>query len=282
MSARMLAKDVHEDKSRDGKAKRMRNFLVLFVWGVMVGMVAGDAQAAPSFSLRQLQKKCKRGDGISCWSWVEQAEKLPNDRRGRSFLQRAAKMWKRGFFLLKGACARGEGKACWYIGGVYYEGRHLKRSMKRSLSFMIKSCQARFVEACDFAGVMYGGGMGTTRDLRMARRMHQKACSMGSMDGCTHLGGLFLRGLGGSKNLYEARQLFRRACTKGNHGHACTLLAEMQIRGEGGSQRVKGAMKTYRKACRLGAKVGCDRYQEMLKIFRPTKKPVRSPFAPPE
>lgn len=275
---RMFAKENNKGKGRQAMCGRMWCVVGLFCAMLAISWGGREAQAwQKPEAMERLERACKQGDGAACWAWAEEQEKrrLSGIRIAVSKRRQEVSFWKRGRVLLESACARGEGKACWHVGGAYYNGKTVKQSAKRAMSYLLKACQAQHAEACDFAGILYGNGAGATQDLRMARRLHGKACRMGSMDGCVHLGGLFLRGLGGPQNLYEARQRFVQACQAGRHGHGCTLLAEMQIRGEGGSQNVKGAMKTYLRACALGAKVGCERYQEMSRILRPAPTPPR-------
>ena len=167
-------------------------------------------------------------------------------------------------------CKSGNYKSCYLVGKAYFEGKIIKKDLKKAIRYFEKSCNGNYDISCNVLGYLYADGVGVKKDYGKVAKFFMKSCDLGNIEACYNLGYLYAKGMGVEKNVTKAINFYKWICQKGTGQYAikaCDIANVFFKRKD-----YKTAAFLFKRACKLGDKKSCYRYLEALdRLYQITK-----------
>ena len=156
---------------------------------------------------------------------------------GAEAVARGEALYKRGDFraaypLFKSAAESGNGKAAYYLGTMYLNGRGVTKNEKEAVKWISRSARKGEAEGLFLMGTLYARGIGGLEASdRRAASYYLRAAKAGSVRAYWQLGIRYERGQGVPRDLKQAIVWYEMAAKAGNSA-AERALARLGVRGK--------------------------------------------------
>ena len=158
---------------------------------------------------KQFEQKCEAGDPEYCGhagALYHSPTELGGDASDRDY--------KKTLYFYKKACDGNVYEACSDLGGMYAEGKGVKKDYKKAITLWAKACDGGNAGSCSNLGVMYANGKGVKKDMTRAMGYYRRSCDMGDWIAC----GNFAAQLEIGGDRARAAQYYKKACELGKKG----------------------------------------------------------------
>jgi len=81
-------------------------------------------------------------------------------------------------------CKKGDRESCAIMGGLYMEGKGVRRSISKGLKYYKKSCRLGDSNSCRNLGIIYANGEEVKRNLALSLKYLKKSCKLGNKRAC--------------------------------------------------------------------------------------------------
>jgi hypothetical protein len=119
------------------------------------------------------------------------------------------------FKSLKALAEKGDAKAQYNLGLMYFHGKGVEKDWKEGIKWIRKAAEQGDVKAHTFLGAVYFSGRGVEKDFKEAVKWYRKAAEQNSALAQYSLGGMYEYGRGVEKDEKEAVKWFRKAAEQG-------------------------------------------------------------------
>ena len=188
--------------------------------------------------------KCDAGDMESC---VRIAETI---RFGNALIAADA---ARGFALLKRACDKNVGKACYWLADQ--DKATKQAAIDRARPLVLEDCKRGDAASCQIAGDLAMMGNQEAEQKKFEARsneLYAKACNDGDYNGC----GMAIGPFYDKKDWAGGLPFVTKGCEH-DDPESCKWLAGQYSDGLGVPKDPKRGRELYQKACRLGSDASC-------------------------
>ena len=110
---------------------------------------------------------------------------------------------------------QGNAKAQYNLGGMYYNGKGVRKDYAQAVQWYRKAAEQGFSKAQYNLGVMYEKGQGVRKDYVEAIRWYRKAAEQGIAEAQFNLGLMYAKGEGVRRDHKIAKEWFGKACDNG-------------------------------------------------------------------
>lgn len=118
--------------------------------------------------------------------------------------------YESAFRCYEKACSQNDGPSCFYLGGLYEDGRGVKQDIQQAKTYKEKACSLNYAASCFWRGEAYLNGRGVRQDYQRAKNYHEKACSLLNFGwSCMRLGTL------SKVNKKVSKEYYGKACDLG-------------------------------------------------------------------
>ncbi|MDC0748170.1 tetratricopeptide repeat protein [Polyangium mundeleinium] len=172
---------------------------------------------------------------------------------------------KAAIALAKKSCEAGHANSCTILGGVYRQGKPVKKDHPLAKQYLEHACELGDYRGCTINGTMYELGWdGEKPDevhalvLRQnAFKLLQASCDE-KLEPCDTLAEYHADGVGTKQDPVKEIEVLRTACDRG-HPRTCVLFGIKMEDGRGVPKNLQGAGALYQRACEDGDGSGCYR-----------------------
>ena len=126
-------------------------------------------------------------------------------------------MNKHDTVMLNEAAKKGDRKAQYILGSLFYHGRNdVQQDYAKAAGWFSKAAETGHIGAMLYLGVMYINGQGVNRDYKRALNFLMKAYAGGEGKAAYYIGMMYYRGLSVEKNYKRASQYLQEAADNGD------------------------------------------------------------------
>jgi TPR repeat protein len=189
----------------------------------------------------------QRAAGLGCQDAVLQMSILMTEKPQHSL------QFARGFSNLEDLAREGNSEASYALGNIYYEGRGVRQSYTRAISYYKQAADATppQPDAQYKLARMYLTGRGTPIDAELGAKYMEAAANNCVILAQYNMGELYRRGEGVPASLKTASTWYARA-VKNNNVPAMVRLADMHHSGLGADRYIPTAFALYKRAAERG------------------------------
>lgn len=102
------------------------------------------------------------------------------------------------------------------LGSMYFEGRGVKKSVKKALEWYKKAADQKYPRAQDHMGLMYYNGLGVNRNYKKSFDFFRNAAEQGFADAQWNLGVMYENGKGVKLDKKRALAWYKKSAIQGN------------------------------------------------------------------
>ncbi len=153
--------------------------------------------------------------------------------------------------LLEQAASHASGKACFYLGRMYYDPIDVPQDFKKAAYWFQKGTDLKNAASMSHLGARYDRGEGVKKDLDKAIELYRKAAERGDWMGQVNLGLLYYRGEGVEQNFSKAFDWLNKAA-KQNTPEAIGQIGNMYMAGQGVTADYQKGYDLSLKAAQMG------------------------------
>ncbi len=154
------------------------------------------------------------------------------------------------------------GRSYFYIGELYYYGRHVSKDLSEAVKCYRKSADLGFNKAQNNMGFMYRNGYGVPKSDEEGAKWYRVAAEQGFAVSQYNLGIIYRNGYGVPQDDEEAVKWYRKAAVQG-HENSQNNLGFMYENGYGVQKDLSEALKWYQKACDNGNDTSCKKVEQL-------------------
>lgn len=119
------------------------------------------------------------------------------------------------FKLMKIAADRGDDRAQYQLGRMFYQGEGTDKNDEQGLMYLKLSAEQGNDRALNDLGFLYSEGLGVPKNINLARQFYEKAVENGNLDALFNLSSMYVYGNGVEKDTEKAFTLLIEAADKG-------------------------------------------------------------------
>ncbi len=113
------------------------------------------------------------------------------------------------------ACAKGNGLACFNLGGKFLQGNGMKQDDMKAIHFFAEACDRKEALGCAALGWMHEYGRGFPQNFIKASKLYSQGCTLGSADSCFLVGQMHEEGKGITQDSMQAVLFYTKGCELG-------------------------------------------------------------------
>lgn len=154
-------------------------------------------------------------------------------------------------------CAGETRQACFDLGVLLAEGRHVPRDDARAAALFTRACGTDLGTECQKLGTLLDGRRDRPDDDARAPGLLAGACDKEFAGACLELGSRLEEGRGMRKDEARAEAIYAKSCDH-NHGQSCFNLGALLAKRPGAVSQAH-ATAAYARGCALGSQDACGR-----------------------